>query len=1348
MTEAENPRRRRFKWVQAIVGIVLLLIFIAAGWYLTSPHFEEWMRERLVSELESVTGGRVELESFHWRLAHLEFQASNLTIHGLEGPREIPYMHFDRVDVRLKVISFPGRQIGFRSITAEHPVIHIIAYPNGTTSEPTPKVAQPSTQESMKQLFDMEVERLEVRNGELIWNDRKIPLDFAASDVSARMVFTAKCTYDGKVHIGKLDTKFQEFRPFGSIADAEFSFTPTELQFSSLKWSSGNSRLQGSGTIKDFNKPIFELTYNGTFDLKELANIARVREVRRGVLDLKGNGIYASSAGRFSSVGTMVAKSVDWQAPGLYLQNAELSGDFEITNQEFRLRRALARAFGGSARGELEIVNWSTPPPSGGQPRIDKAKWQRGRVSLELSGVPLERVTPLLSSHSLPLDQVGLVGNASGAVKARWELSPADIEAEMDLKVVPPDRYSGAQVPVTAQLRGTYFARREALEMSQLDLSTRATQLSGSGELGKYRDDLTFSLATTDLSEFQAALAHIERGAEIPVKLSGQLTFNGRLTGSLQQPQLAGHLQAANFDTSFKAGGVLENAEKAGERRQQVHWDALSADIQYSPTLFAAHHGSLRHEKTQMAFDLSTGLRGGSIVEESPISLHLSLTNAELADLEAIAGYDYPVTGHVDLNLQLAGTKEDPEGTGNFQLTHAVLFGQQVMSVRSDVRFTRGEAQLENINLLQSAARLTGKATYNLHSTAFALDLTGKNFNLAKLEKLQTARLSTAGRLDFTLQGSGTRQRPTINADLQLRQMVLNGEVVGDFEAKAVTHGADMQLTARSNFEHSQLAVDGTVHLRGDLPAVLMLHFEHLDVDPLIRAYLHGRITGHSSVAGTLAFRGPLKQPSHWNVVGDINEFSADIQNIKTHNEGPIHFVVADRLLTLDHLRVVGEGTNVTAGGTLQFFGNYEMNMRANGRINLALIETLNPDFSSSGFLNVRIGMTGTLFNPVLDGELDIEQGALSYADVPSGLSDVNGSLVFTQDRLEVQSLTARTGGGAVSLGGYVNYRRRINFHITALGQDIRLRYPPGMSATANADLRLTGNLSNAVLAGDITVTRFAVSPDFDFATYLARAKQSITAPNPKSLLNNLHFDVHIVTTPELQVQTSIAKASGDADLRLRGTGTHPTLLGRVNILEGEVSFNGTKFYLSRGDISFVNPVQIQPVLDLEATTRLRDYDISIGFHGSMDRLGTTYRSDPPLTTQDIIALLAFGRTKEDTALQPQNIPTFDQAASNAILSQALSTAVTNRVQKLFGVSRVKIDPQVGATENNPSGARLTIEQQVSGNITLTYITNVAQTSQQIIQAEYSVNRYVSLIAMRDQNGVVSFDVRIRQRKK
>jgi hypothetical protein len=50
--------------------------------------------------------------------------------------------------------------------------------------------------------------------------------------------------------------------------------------------------------------------------------------------------------------------------------------------------------------------------------------------------------------------------------------------------------------------------------------------------------------------------------------------------------------------------------------------------------------------------------------------------------------------------------------------------------------------------------------------------------------------------------------------------------------------------------------------------------------------------------------------------------------------------------------------------------------------------------------------------------------------------------------------------------------------------------------------------------------------------------------------------------------------------------------------------------------------------------------------------------------------------------------------------------------------------------------------------LTITFTTDVAQTSQQIIRAEYYVSRNVSVVAIRDQNGIVSFDVKIRRRKR
>jgi len=231
-------------------------------------------------------------------------------------------------------------------------------------------------------------------------------------------------------------------------------------------------------------------------------------------------------------------------------------------------------------------------------------------------------------------------------------------------------------------------------------------------------------------------------------------------------------------------------------------------------------------------------------------------------------------------------------------------------------------------------------------------------------------------------------------------------------------------------------------------------------------------------------------------------------------------------------------------------------------------------------------------------------------------------------------------------------------------------------------------------------------------------------------------------------VQTSLAKLSGDVDLRLRGTPIKPVLLGRVNIAEGDIKLNGTKYHLERGDVTFSDPIRIDPILDVEATTHVRDYDITIGLHGSIEKLNATYRSDPPLSSDDIIALLAFGRTQQESNMSA-SIPNmgFAQSASNAVLGQAINATVGNRVSKLFGVSSIRINPSVGGPENNPN-ARLTVEQQVSNNITLTYITNLSESAQQVIQFEYNINPQYSVVGMRDENGVVSFDLLVRKRKK
>ena len=362
--------------------------------------------------------------------------------------------------------------------------------------------------------------------------------------------------------------------------------------------------------------------------------------------------------------------------------------------------------------------------------------------------------------------------------------------------------------------------------------------------------------------------------------------------------------------------------------------------------------------------------------------------------------------------------------------------------------------------------------------------------------------------------------------------------------------------------------------------------------------------------------------------------------------------------------------------------------------------------------------------------------------------------MLFDGNHVQIDKLSGRTGGGAVALTGSATYQGGallLDFGATA--HDVRLRYPPGVSSTANADLRLTGSTNSALLSGDVVVTKLAVTPGFDFGAYIVKSRQTVVLTESDSLPSRLKLDVHVVTTPELQMQTATARLSGNADLRVRGTADRPAILGRVEVLEGEISFNGNKYKLERGDVTFANPAKTQPVIDMQAATRVRDYDITVQFRGDAsvpNGLKVTWQSEPQLPEADVIALLALGRTREESAAAGSS-GSFGLGgdASNLIINQALNSTVNSRLQRLFGASRVKIDPQGLASETAVvRGPQVTVEQQVASNLTLTYSTNVAVSNQQIIQVEYNLTRKISIVALRDWNGVVSFDFKIRRRKK
>ncbi len=163
--------------------------WLALGWYSTTDSFRDLVRQRLIATLEQMTGGRVELGSLHIVPFHFQVEVRNLTIHGREQPGEVPYAHVNSLMAQVKIWSILRTEIGLNYVVLDHPVIHIILYPDGTTNQPEPRIKQSSRRKPVERLFALSISRLEVRHGELIWGDQRIPLDFAASNVSADMSY-------------------------------------------------------------------------------------------------------------------------------------------------------------------------------------------------------------------------------------------------------------------------------------------------------------------------------------------------------------------------------------------------------------------------------------------------------------------------------------------------------------------------------------------------------------------------------------------------------------------------------------------------------------------------------------------------------------------------------------------------------------------------------------------------------------------------------------------------------------------------------------------------------------------------------------------------------------------------------------------------------------------------------------------------------------------------------------------------------------------------------------------------------------------------------------------------------
>jgi translocation and assembly module TamB len=142
-----------------------------------------------------------------------------------------------------------------------------------------------------------------------------------------------------------------------------------------------------------------------------------------------------------------------------------------------------------------------------------------------------------------------------------------------------------------------------------------------------------------------------------------------------------------------------------------------------------------------------------------------------------------------------------------------------------------------------------------------------------------------------------------------------------------------------------------------------------------------------------------------------------------------------------------------------------------------------------------------------------------------------------------------------------------------------------------------------------------------------------------------------------------------------------------------------------------------------------------------MDRLRTNYTSDPSLPPADIIHLLAFGNTTAEAASSPSQSAAM---GAESVLAGGVSSQVAGKLENVTGISQLTIDPLATNTQGN-LGSQVAIQERVTGNLLLTFSTDVTNTQSQTVELQYQLNRRTSITALRDQNGGYAIGVRVHR---
>ena len=1335
-------RKKRKRLILFTLAVVVLgfLVFFLRGRYVSDT-----LKGIIIPELETATGQKVEAPHISVNILPLFIEAKNMKVSDSSGNAIV---NTKKVKGYISLSGVFNRQLTLQRLVIEEPSVvsnnrqldeiirHVRAYLE--QERDLPFKVKIKVVEVVRGSVDLKDEELKSRagikglSGEYIIGDnprlkasvKELTIDKQdwpniKCDINTSVVFKKDRIEIKQLEIGAYGSRFTGE---GYYAGGKGTFKAgIDLIVDSMKRmfhlvQKGDGRISAKGEIwlgkdeagppsiktpqegvplKGLKDVSLNLKIGGDFYLQTLMELLTVKEKLEGLVDFQGtitgrlNDIYGKGKARMQK-GNLYGVDID-----------EVNCDVIYKDGVMDFKNGLGRLYNGTAEADASIklpvvdffsLNVKFNSADSG-PVLNLIRWD--------PGIPPGKVDGELSS--------------SGSAFAP--------DGRFIYKAIAPEqrsRITGYRTPVDdvlnriKDIKGNFSMRENMLSLMNLQLGTALSKADANGtiDLAGKTLNLKSRVHTENVSDF--ALPYYR-------ELKGRGDFNVDVKGTFEDPRIEGSFTLAS--------GIIEGYRS----------DSVTSDLSYRKNLLEVREAVFRSSgeehiiKGKIAFPEASHLFD---LSNTVYDLRASVRNAELGQAVRIFYRDFVATGRLNGDFRIGGRDPNLEVTGNVSVEKGSVYKIPFDSGTTSLTYSGRALSLNKLKIVKGKSVVAGETqflsggrfTYTAVSERFML----KDFGFGQMPEDIFLSLESSGQ--------GTVDNPSLSLTAKVGGGSFKGQNMGGGAISASIKNRDIALNAV--LFNERMKIKGSGRFDETLPWSAEISMQQGRYDFLASAIMKDVPEDlQLNLDGGVSLKGDRNNIS---ASLDIGHVTLSLFGQTFANDSRLQVRMDNKKVSINTFTVKSGSTSFRLYGGMEIGKEYDIYL--DGSSSLSPLKGLSKKIGYlKGDADFVFSVTGKWDKPNINGGMNLNNASLGFKDFPSYISSINGYMHIDDDKVVLEKLSGKIGGGDVNISGivYLQTFAMKRFYLQANFDNITTTFTKDFALNFDGNLLYKGTAEAMSITGDIKINRAKYKEMVEWRSWLLASKPKEIPKSEASVFEKAQMNIRVSGGENILIDNNMARMPVRirGDMILRGTVTGPILFGRLESNEGYVYFRNNEFKIIFASVDFADPNRIKPVFNLTAETSVKGYNIRLGLEGQIDRFTLALSSDPRLDEADVLALLTVGQTGKQLKGLEGGI---GAGEATSFITGKVQDVVEERMRSITGLDRFQVEPYV-SSKTGMVEPQVTVSKRLIGDrLFVTYTNSIVSTEEQIIKLEYLLKKNISLIGMRDEMGSLGGDIKFR----